>query len=233
MQTEHFKEEHWRKSQQWFALSRAHAELVVADRHVSEVFKRYCWSFGKHICVSDEHYIPTLLASYGLDNQTDCFGQATYADWSVQSWHPRTYWGDEISPALIQKILKQSWPPCDTFKVRRTALALFDLIPIGGGPDRGFSTKITDCMTDEGISNWEQSLHPESSHTQESQSLNDWVSQAGYLPMGYECPLFARKFAANSTALILNTTLSCSGGALGHWCPTALLSDIPDTSKRK
>lgn len=69
MQTEHFRKEHWRKSQQWFAISRPHAELVVADQHVKELFKRYCWSFGKHICVSDEHYVPTLLASYGLDGQ--------------------------------------------------------------------------------------------------------------------------------------------------------------------
>lgn len=69
MKTSHLKQQHWRKSQQWFVLNRAHAELVVADHHVKEVFKRYCWSYGKHICVSDEHYIPTLLASYDLDDQ--------------------------------------------------------------------------------------------------------------------------------------------------------------------
>ena len=69
METPQFRQDHWRKSQQWWVLSREHAQLVVADRHVKEIFKRYCWSFGKHICVSDEHYIPTLLASYGLDSE--------------------------------------------------------------------------------------------------------------------------------------------------------------------
>lgn len=73
METSQLQRQHWRKSQQWFILNRGHAELVVADQHVKEVFKRYCWSYGKHICVSDEHYIPTLLASYNLDEQVcDC-----------------------------------------------------------------------------------------------------------------------------------------------------------------
>lgn len=33
---------HWRKSSQWFALSRAHAELVLADQDVLAVFAAYC-----------------------------------------------------------------------------------------------------------------------------------------------------------------------------------------------
>ena len=42
---------------------------------------RHCWvdseaivnGWGpKSFCPSDEHYIPTLLASKGLDNETDC-----------------------------------------------------------------------------------------------------------------------------------------------------------------
>ena len=32
-------------------------------------------------CYSDEHYVPTLLASKGLENQTDCAGGLTNVDW--------------------------------------------------------------------------------------------------------------------------------------------------------
>ncbi len=32
-------------------------------------------------CYSDEHYVPTLLASRGLENQTDCAGGLTNVDW--------------------------------------------------------------------------------------------------------------------------------------------------------
>jgi hypothetical protein len=34
------QEEHWRKNGQWFSLTRAHAELVVADTEVADAFKR-------------------------------------------------------------------------------------------------------------------------------------------------------------------------------------------------
>lgn len=73
--------EHWRKSGQWFALHRKHVQVIVDDTEVAEAFKEHCWvdseaianGWGpKSFCPSDEHYIPTLLASKGLDNETDC-----------------------------------------------------------------------------------------------------------------------------------------------------------------
>ena len=42
---------------------------------------RHCWVDVENwrkgwqvraFCVADEHYIPTMLALYGLENQTDC-----------------------------------------------------------------------------------------------------------------------------------------------------------------
>lgn len=85
METGHLRQSHWRKSSQWTLLTRAHAALAVADRHVSEIFARYCFTpyrfaaqglglpgrrqVRESSCVSDEHYLPTLLASYGLSNQ--------------------------------------------------------------------------------------------------------------------------------------------------------------------
>jgi len=40
------QEEHWRKNGQWFSLTRAHAELVVADAEVADAFKRCGWAQG-------------------------------------------------------------------------------------------------------------------------------------------------------------------------------------------
>ncbi len=33
---------HWRKSSQWFALTRKHANLVMADTELLDVFKSHC-----------------------------------------------------------------------------------------------------------------------------------------------------------------------------------------------
>ncbi len=48
---------------------------------------RHCWVDSANInagwapksfCVADEHYIPTLLASLGKDNETDCMVSALF-----------------------------------------------------------------------------------------------------------------------------------------------------------
>lgn len=75
MSTPHFGPQHWRKSSQWFTLTRPAALLAVADQHVREMFHSFCYTNltrGVPSCVSDEHYLPSLMASYGLDNSTDC-----------------------------------------------------------------------------------------------------------------------------------------------------------------
>jgi hypothetical protein len=79
------------------------ASLVAASLR-----RRFCYSNltrTRPICVSDEHYLPTLLASYGLDNQTDCAGLAHYADWSAGGWHPRTFGAaDALDAALVARM---------------------------------------------------------------------------------------------------------------------------------
>ena len=40
MESASLNKSHWRKSGQWFALQRRHAELVVADTEVAEAFKQ-------------------------------------------------------------------------------------------------------------------------------------------------------------------------------------------------
>jgi hypothetical protein len=80
----------WRKSPQWFMLTKQHAEIVVEDVDVaakfqtfptSEMFANMTHSDGrpkvtKNPYVPDEHYIPTLLAihGHGTHQSTDCSG---------------------------------------------------------------------------------------------------------------------------------------------------------------
>lgn len=42
-------------------------------------------------CYSDEHYFATLLATKGLDAETDCEGQVMHVDWTFGGEHPRSY----------------------------------------------------------------------------------------------------------------------------------------------
>lgn len=55
-----------------------------------------CWQPSRlygHICIADEHYVPTLLAAYKLNEQRDEIGVTTFTDWMSEqgSWHPKTF----------------------------------------------------------------------------------------------------------------------------------------------
>jgi hypothetical protein len=45
-----------------------------------------------------------------------------------------------------------------------------------------------------------------------------WIVAAGYAPLAFHCPLFARKFTAAVTNHTLAMALSCAGIGLGSWC---------------
>ncbi|KAL4433936.1 hypothetical protein ABPG75_000377 [Micractinium tetrahymenae] len=79
MRTDRFRpDRHWRRSSQWFALNRKHAELFAHDQEVAHIFSKHCYvgydeqEGRQRDCASAEHYLPSLLAMYGLDNETTC-----------------------------------------------------------------------------------------------------------------------------------------------------------------
>ena len=43
------------------------------------------WSCRKRDCYSDEHYVPTLMAYLGLDNETTCSGNTMHVSWQSSS----------------------------------------------------------------------------------------------------------------------------------------------------
>jgi hypothetical protein len=87
----------WRKSATWFALNRKHAGVFVdetaTERH---------W---EHVMCVDEHYLPTILAWKGLENETTCSDGFTYVHWpSAVASHPSTFTGSDINPSFLKSL---------------------------------------------------------------------------------------------------------------------------------
>ena len=92
-----FKLSHWRKSATWFALKREHAQVFADDESTDR-------GWEKVPCV-DEHFLPSLLAKHGLDNETSCTDGFTHVHWaSPNDAHPHTYGADAITPELFQHL---------------------------------------------------------------------------------------------------------------------------------
>jgi hypothetical protein len=166
----------WRKGSQWTALTRPHAALVAADTAVVAAFARHC-TYGEdadtgtwRACVSDESYVPTLLAHHGRDNETDCAGGLTAVDWTRKTGtgaHPHEYEGEEVDAALVRRLRRQDEPfvLCDAPAV--TDLALRTHRPAAAWP----------TTPDE----WA--------------GVGPFPAARG---VGHQCPLVARKFAAGA-----------------------------------
>ena len=52
------------------------------------------------VCFSDEHYIPTVLARWGLEDETDCAGTLVSGNWSSGEGHPHSYEPHEVTAQL-------------------------------------------------------------------------------------------------------------------------------------
>jgi hypothetical protein len=61
----------------------------MEDAILNRIFALECWSdppeqrHRRRGCVSDEHYIPSLLALMKLENQTACYAVTTYSEASA------------------------------------------------------------------------------------------------------------------------------------------------------
>ncbi|KAF5199931.1 Glycosyltransferase bc10 [Thalictrum thalictroides] len=117
----------WRKGSQWAVLTRKHAEVVVRDDAVFSVFRQHCkrkslpefWRdrpisadpSKEHNCIPDEHYVQTLLAQEGLEEEITrrtvthtSWDLLANGEWERRGWHPMTYRLSDATPMLIQSI---------------------------------------------------------------------------------------------------------------------------------
>uniref|UniRef100_A0A0C9QXB9 TSA: Wollemia nobilis Ref_Wollemi_Transcript_1531_1796 transcribed RNA sequence n=1 Tax=Wollemia nobilis TaxID=56998 RepID=A0A0C9QXB9_9CONI len=117
----------WRKGSQWVTLVRKHAEIMAADNTIFPVFKRHCKRRAplpehlrkqahlavvqkEHNCIPDEHYVQTLLAMRGLEDELE-HRTLTYTSWNqskdefdTQGWHPRTFKYTDVDAKLVESI---------------------------------------------------------------------------------------------------------------------------------
>ncbi|KGN51369.1 glycosyltransferase BC10 [Cucumis sativus] len=119
--------QNWRKGSQWVVLTRKHAKVVVKDITVFPMFQQHCkrkslpefWRdrpfpndpSKEHNCIPDEHYVQTLLAQEGLEEELTR-RSLTYSAWDLsyskdherRNWHPVTYKFSDATLDLIQSI---------------------------------------------------------------------------------------------------------------------------------
>ncbi|XP_060670394.1 glycosyltransferase BC10-like isoform X1 [Ziziphus jujuba] len=119
--------QNWRKGSQWVVLTRKHAEVVVNDNIVFPMFQWHCkrkslpefWrdqpfpadTSKEHNCIPDEHYVQTLLAQEGLEEEITR-RSLTHSSWDLSSskdrerrgWHPVTYKYSDATSMLLQSI---------------------------------------------------------------------------------------------------------------------------------
>ncbi|KAK8916227.1 hypothetical protein KSP39_PZI022486 [Platanthera zijinensis] len=119
----------WRKGSQWAVLIKNHAEIVVNDNTVFPEFQKHCrrrslpefWRdrpihgdvSKEHNCIPDEHYVQTLLAQNGLEDEITK-RTLTHTLWDISSskdrerigWHPVTYKLPDATPKLVKTIQK-------------------------------------------------------------------------------------------------------------------------------
>ena len=87
---------HWRKSATWFALNRKHAQV-----YVDEIALEVGW---ERVPCCDEHYLPSILAFNGLDNETTCTDGFAHVQWdSLLDSHPHTFSPDEVNEQLFKE----------------------------------------------------------------------------------------------------------------------------------
>ena len=176
----------WRKSWQWVALTRSHANFAVRDTKIDAIFRTLCRPRWDHdwcdfrVCYSDEHYISTLLAFHGLDNETDCRGELTDRDWSrvrKTDPHPYQYKRKDITQDLFNTLRHPEIHGCERSDfIQETVSKQFLSLP-------------SDLAH----------VEPEMS---DKKSVCDWTQSNGivsFSPLASYCPLLARKFS-NETA---------------------------------
>ncbi|KAF0906147.1 hypothetical protein E2562_009137 [Oryza meyeriana var. granulata] len=92
----------FRKGAQWFAVTRRHALLILADHLYYNKFELYCKPAEGRNCIADEHYMPTLFNMVdpgGISNWS-----VTHVDWSEGKWHPRSYRASDVTSELLKNI---------------------------------------------------------------------------------------------------------------------------------
>ncbi|PSC67186.1 beta-1,6-N-acetylglucosaminyltransferase enzyme [Micractinium conductrix] len=213
METEHMRQEQWRKSSQWVGLKREHVEAALLDQEVYRSFEVHCWSNWSNTvpgawrdCFPDEHYFPTLLAVLGREAETECAGWGVAAqDWSKGGAHPRSFKPAEVSPALLRGMQAYDSTVCNGEAAAADAQHMY--------VDKAALTRADQARA--------------------CGQLRAAAGAAAYAhPMPGACPLTARKFPAPTAPAVLRLVARSCGGTGGvrllaeRWCRQQLLPGV-------
>ncbi|KAK9829906.1 hypothetical protein WJX72_008600 [[Myrmecia] bisecta] len=174
----------WRKSSQWFTLTRRHAQLIDSDVELDALFEQHCvrgWDEALNRargCYPDEHYFPTLLAYYGLEKETSCASNTVYVDWRGADSHPRSFQPEEVTAKRVRRIREGKRRKCNGEVVIRQSLAMF----VATANMTSYSCK-------------------RSRPTYNSQLISKGA-----------CSLFARKFEAPTVSSVMDLFFDCEAG---------------------
>jgi hypothetical protein len=139
-----------------------------------------------HQCKVDEHYFSTFLATQGRDFETDCKGGLVTSNWTVPGRHsggPYEYYPRDISADLFERLrIDIDWG----VKADPSTCVSFSALELGR---RGFVTV--------------QSLD-------ERSCVDEFGGSWAVLTP--ECPLFARKFPADTAGEVLAVLANPSSG---------------------
>jgi hypothetical protein len=189
----------WRKSPAWFGLQRKHAELAVADVAYLDVMRDNCKARTMinhkwRMCFLDEHYIPSLLAFHGLDNETDCRGGLVTANWTMpKAQHPIEYHSEQIGPKLFKRLRID--------------------VSFGRRLD-GKSCKARNAIR-QGLPSF---VRADEASSHSCRGKTRWSQDS----LQYKCPLFARKFRNDTAKAVHEALIDCEAGLkildLGDGC---------------
>lgn len=106
-------EDSFRKSETWVAVRRKHAEVFAyRTAHMDNAF------YNVHS--GAEHFLPTVLAFYKLENETTCSTNYVFANWAEgANSHPKTYhwhYFDDENGYLFKSMARK---PCQYYIARK------------------------------------------------------------------------------------------------------------------
>ena len=184
-------EDTWRKSSQWFGLIRSHAQLFAKERIVNAAFDQFCYvepneeepgEFTR-FCVSDEHYIPTMLSIHKLEKECDCDGHMTRVVWSGNYMHPKTFGKVEATMETLRHELRGESECRHGRVLERLAELVLQKI------DKLMIEGVVDIDGD--VEEEEEEIDTE--HLTGVEIIEYAMKQSKAVVMNPSCPLFARK----------------------------------------
>ena len=202
----------WRKSSQWKMLIREHAALVSQDTTVWPIFAENCFSrvpgeirLPKWLdnsthppvstCVSDEHYIPTLLALHKQAKSTTCLDSMTHTDWTPGVWSPKIHQGNAISKYLLMRLRRSQNGNlrCDVSGAMASADTLFKL-------KTGKTNLAGGSIASSPRWRWRR-----------RRRRRGGESYTYAQPLDQDCRLFARKFKRDAVEALVRLGRVCNG----------------------